>query len=52
MYEDKIQVWKDILDNLPDYAVNEDGAVKEWIEPVFKDRYDHRHLSHIYTVFH
>ncbi|NLX77992.1 MAG: glycoside hydrolase family 95 protein [Clostridiaceae bacterium] len=51
MYEDKIQVWKDILDNLPDYAVNEDGAVKEWIEPVFKDRYDHRHLSHIYPVF-
>lgn len=51
MYEEKIPLWEDIVRKLPDYAVNEDGAVKEWIEPIFKDRYDHRHLSHIYPVF-
>jgi len=51
MYEDKIVLWKDILNNLPAYAVNEEGAVKEWIEPIFEDRYDHRHLSHLYPVF-
>lgn len=51
MYEDKIALWKDIINNLPAYAVNEDGAVKEWIEPIFEDRYDHRHLSHLYPVF-
>jgi len=51
MYEDKIALWKDILNNLPAYAVNEEGAVKEWIEPIFEDRYDHRHLSHLYPVF-
>lgn len=51
MYEEKIPLWKDIVNNLPAYAINEDGAVKEWIEPIFEDRYDHRHLSHLYPVF-
>lgn len=51
LYQDKLAIWKDILNNLPEYAVNEDGAVKEWIEPIFEDRYDHRHLSHLYPVF-
>jgi len=51
MYKEKIPLWEDILNNLPEYAINEDGAVKEWIDPVFRDRYDHRHLSHIYPVF-
>lgn len=48
---DKIAIWEEILLHLPEYAINEDGAVKEWIDPDFEDRYDHRHLSHLYPVF-
>lgn len=51
MHQDKIAVWEDILLHLPAYAINEEGAVKEWIDPDFEDRYDHRHLSHLYPVF-
>ncbi|OXM83643.1 glycosyl hydrolase family 95 catalytic domain-containing protein [Paenibacillus rigui] len=43
--------WKELLQRLPAYRVNDDGAVSEWIHPDFEDRYAHRHLSHLYPVF-
>lgn len=43
--------WKRILASIPEFKVNQDGAVKEWQEDIFEDRYEHRHLSHIYPVF-
>ncbi|MER5308580.1 glycoside hydrolase N-terminal domain-containing protein [Streptomyces sp. NPDC002773] len=36
---------------LPEYRVNEDGALAEWAWPGLGDRYDHRHLSHLYPVW-
>ncbi|WP_228975897.1 glycoside hydrolase N-terminal domain-containing protein [Streptomyces sp. DH12] len=36
---------------LPDYRVNDDGALAEWAWPGLTDRYDHRHLSHLYPVW-
>lgn len=49
--ESRVQKWKRILAAIPAYQVNQEGAVKEWQEEIFEDRYDHRHLSHIYPVF-
>ncbi|MCR6105483.1 glycoside hydrolase N-terminal domain-containing protein [Salipaludibacillus agaradhaerens] len=49
--EEKISVWETILARLPDYMTNEDGALKEWIHEELHDRYDHRHLSHLYPVW-
>lgn len=46
-----IDRWEKELSMLPDYAVNEDGAVKEWIPEKLKDDYHHRHSSHMYMVF-
>ncbi|WP_036717816.1 glycosyl hydrolase family 95 catalytic domain-containing protein [Paenibacillus harenae] len=46
--EDK---WGRMLERLPAYRLNGDGAVREWIHPAFDDRYAHRHLSHLYPVF-
>lgn len=43
--EARIQRWNRILDAIPEFKVNEKGAVKEWQEDEFEDRYDHRHLS-------
>ena len=43
--------WRTMLEKLPDYDINEDGAMKEWLHPDFKDNYHHRHQSHIYPVF-
>lgn len=49
--KEEIEKWKTMLSRIPPYQVNEDSAVKEWMHPLFEDRYDHRHLSHIYPVF-
>lgn len=49
--ENRVKVWKRILNSVPKFKVNEEGAIKEWQEDIFEDRYDHRHLSHIYPVF-
>ena len=51
LYEDEKEAFKDALGKIPPYMVNEDGAVKEWMDPALTDNYAHRHLSHIYPVF-
>lgn len=40
-----------LLAELPPYLVNEDGALKEWAWPTLADRYNHRHVSHLYPVW-
>ncbi|MCU6792454.1 glycoside hydrolase family 95 protein [Paenibacillus sp. WQ 127069] len=50
-YHEDAQKWSRMLERLPTYRVNKDGAVCEWIHPAFEDRYAHRHLSHLYPVF-
>jgi len=48
---DGVRRWRAILARLPDYEINEDGALREWLHPAFKDNYHHRHQSHIYPAF-
>ncbi|KOG35598.1 MULTISPECIES: glycosyl hydrolase family 95 catalytic domain-containing protein [Streptomyces] len=40
-----------LADRLPPYRVNDDGALAEWAWPGLGDRYEHRHLSHLYPVW-
>ena len=46
-----VRRWESILRQLPAYAVNADGAMKEWLRPELEDNYRHRHLSHLYGLF-
>ena len=48
---DGVKRWKQMLADMPDYQVNKDGAICEWMHPDFQDNYEHRHQSHIYPVF-
>jgi alpha-L-fucosidase 2 len=43
--------WQSMLDKLPAYEVNTDGAMREWLWPGLGDNYMHRHQSHIYPLF-
>lgn len=43
--------WRAYLTRLPDYRINADGALAEWVAPRYPDVYNHRHLSHLYPVF-
>lgn len=47
----RVDKWKEILSKIPDYMINEDGAIAEWIDKDVHDNYFHRHLSHIYPLF-
>jgi len=40
-----------MLMKLPEYEINEDGALREWLHPAFRDNYHHRHQSHLYPLF-
>ncbi|MFC4401827.1 glycosyl hydrolase family 95 catalytic domain-containing protein [Gracilibacillus xinjiangensis] len=47
---DEISRWQDMLNRLPPYQINEDGALKEWLDNK-EENYNHRHFSHLYPVF-
>ncbi len=47
----KTAAWKGILSNLPEYEIDEDGDLKEWIWPGFRNNNAHRHASHLYPLF-
>ncbi|MBO5312463.1 MAG: glycoside hydrolase N-terminal domain-containing protein [Clostridia bacterium] len=49
--EEKRAEWQGMLRAIPEYEINSDGAIKEWMHPDFKDNYHHRHQSHIYPLF-
>ena len=46
-----LETWQKILASIPDYMVNEDGAIKEWMHESLTDNYDHRHFSHLFPIF-
>ena len=46
-----VPAWRHILDAIPPYKLTKEGAVREWQDERFEERYDHRHLSHMYPVF-
>ena len=49
--EENVERWTREYESFPDYTVNEDGAIKEWLPKELKDDYHHRHSSHLYPVF-
>ncbi len=49
--EKKVALWQDMLEKLPPYLINDDGALKEWAHPNLGEYYNHRHISHLYPVW-
>jgi alpha-L-fucosidase 2 len=43
--------WRTLLARLPEYAVDERGALAEWAWPGLTTPGDHRHASHLYPVW-
>jgi len=46
-----IAKWQSLLERMPAYAVDERGEFKEWLWPTLKNLGDHRHVSHLTTVW-
>ncbi len=49
--DENIPRWENILKKLPDYVINQDGALAEWAYPGLGDKYNHRHSSHMYGIW-
>lgn len=43
--------WETMLQKLPPYLYDETGALKEWACNQFAENNEHRHLSHLYSVW-
>ena len=46
-----VERWTEILNSLPPYIINTDGALAEWSWPGLKDNYGHRHSSHMISTW-
>lgn len=51
MYSEKVDMWKELLNKIPEYQINERGAIREWMHGDLTDNNAHRHLSHTYPLF-
>ena len=49
--QDNVVRWKAMLKKMPDYVINDDGALAEWAYPGLGDNYNHRHSSHLYGIY-
>jgi alpha-L-fucosidase 2 len=43
--------YRQLLAALPDYQINGEGGLQEWMHPDLEDVQNHRHLSHLYELF-
>lgn len=49
--EPEMPKWKELRGKLPNFLLDEDGAVKEWSFKYSGENYDHRHVSHHYDIW-
>ena len=47
----EIEEYKNIHNKLPDYALDANGELKEWIWKGFENNNKHRHASHLYPLY-
>ena len=48
---ESIPKWEAMLKKLPDYRINSDGGLAEWVPEGGGEYYKHRHLSHLHACY-
>lgn len=49
--QDKIPVWEEMLAKMPEYMIDDNGIIKEWLTPRLENNDNHRHCSQLYPLF-
>ena len=49
--EEKIVKYQKIIEKLPEYMIDENGMIKEWLTPQLENNDAHRHSSQLYPLF-
>jgi hypothetical protein len=47
---DRIPVWEEMLTKMPDYLIDDNGIIKEWLTPRLRNNDNHRHCSQLYPL--
>lgn len=50
-YEESVLKWEKLIERLPDYKIDNDGALCEWAMKEYTERNNHRHISHLYCAW-
>ncbi len=50
VYTEELPTWKAMCKKLRPYAINAEGAAKEWLHPDLFDNPAHRHMTHAYSL--
>jgi hypothetical protein len=50
-YEKAVDKWSKLMEQLPAYRYDEDGALCEWAMAEYIENNNHRHLSHLYAAW-
>jgi alpha-L-fucosidase 2 len=48
---ESVPKWKAMLAKLPPHLIQPEGSMNEWSWPSLQERYDHRHISHLYGAW-
>ena len=49
--KNKIAKWESMMDKMPDYELNEEGEIREWLWKDLKDNHEHRHASQLFGLY-
>jgi hypothetical protein len=49
--QDKIPLWKTMISKMPDYMIDENGMIREWLTPKLQNNDAHRHSSQFYALY-
>jgi len=49
--QSKIPLWRAMLDKMPEYMIDDEGVIKEWLTPALENQNNHRHSSQLYPVY-
>lgn len=51
VYQERIPKWEMMLTKMPEYMIDEDGMIKEWLTPKLENNDAHRHSSQLYPLY-
>jgi hypothetical protein len=49
--QDKIPLWQGMLEKMPEYMIDDNGIIKEWLTPKLTNNDSHRHSSQLYPLY-
>lgn len=50
-WEERVAKLKELKSRMPEYILDESGALREWSAMGFEDNHEHRHISHLYCAW-